>query len=181
MVKVIAIDQLQQFTAVQLLADPGAIAGPVQMDNTIVVELQWQLSSGNLAANVLHGSVAAGFTPTPAIATQVATQWVALMNSSGLTAEMAPSTAFGIVVLRDVRVVNQPFIVSTAASVNGTGTGTALPNEVAAVITLRTALTGQANRGRVYIPGFTSASIGTGDVINSATMTALSSFAAGLP
>jgi hypothetical protein len=52
-----------------------------------------------------------------------------------------------------------------------------LPNEVAAVVTFRTALTGPGNRGRMYIPGFASNAVVVGNLISAAMVTAIGNWA----
>jgi hypothetical protein len=53
---------------------------------------------------------------------------------------------------------------STGAAFAGSQIGDTLPNQVAGIITKRTALAGRANRGRVYIPGAAESANAAGGV-----------------
>jgi hypothetical protein len=59
--------------------------------------------------------------------------------------------------VRDLRTANLPEFESSPQDVPGTGTGDVLPLNVAACLTLRTALAGKSFRGRQYFSGFTEA------------------------
>src|SRR5205085_11714723 len=57
----------------------------------------------------------------------------------------------------DIRDIREPFHAMYQSANDarpGTGTGNALPEEVALVVSLRTHQTGRAHRGRVYLTGF---------------------------
>lgn len=120
--------------------------------STVQVRLFWTLN-GVSAINVLAGIVAGGFVSSQAIANTLGAAILGHFTSSGLAALMATTTSLDGVGLRDIRVANQPEFQSTAAAVPGTGGGNPLPNEVAAAITLRTALAGKSFRGRTYFSG----------------------------
>lgn len=143
------------------MTDLGRIPGQFVVPNCVEVDLLWLLSSGKAVKNVLHGSVAGGFSATAAIAQAI---YAALIASGQWTAYKpyvnAGNSLAGIA-LRDMRTFNNPLVQSTGGSTAGTGAGLALPPDVAAVITLRTALAGRANRGRVYLPGLDSTVLNT--------------------
>jgi hypothetical protein len=82
--------------------------------------------------------------------------------------------------LLDIRTPNQPVVSSTGAATPGTSASPGLPGEVAAVLTLRTALTGTANRGRVYVPNFATNALGASDTIAAATVTAIGGWVANI-
>lgn len=120
--------------------------------NTAQVRLFWTFN-GIAGVNVLAGIVAGGFVNSQAIANALGTAILGHFTSSGLAALMATTTSLLGVGVRDIRSANQPEYVSVAASVPGTGTGDPLPNELAAAVTLRTALAGRSFRGRTYFSG----------------------------
>jgi hypothetical protein len=120
---------------------------------SVQVRLHWQLN-GVDAFNVLGGAVAGGFANSQAIANALGAAILGHYTSSGLAALCATTTSLISAGVRDIRVGNQPEFVSVAAAVPGTGAGNPLPNELAAVVTLRTALAGKSYRGRVYLAGF---------------------------
>lgn len=150
----IALSQLQQLAAVNLNSDPGHISGPIVIPNAIQVQLRWTNASGRAANNVLYGQVASGFSPTPAIADAMLTALTAGAAWTTFATHLATTTALAAVILRDMRVKDQPFVSSAGTAHPGTDASIALPMEVALVVTLRTALVGIANRGRAYIPGY---------------------------
>ena len=119
----------------------------------VQVRLRWTFN-GIAGYNVLGGSVGGGFANSQAIANAIGTAVNGHFTTSGLAALCATTTSLLGVGTRDIRVANQPEFQSAAAAVPGTGAGNPLPNEVAAVVTLRTALAGRSYRGRAYFSGF---------------------------
>jgi hypothetical protein len=105
----------------------------------------------------------------------------AALGTSGawtaLAQRLSTTTAFAGVTLRSVHTDGLPVFESTAPAHAGTNAITALPAEVAAVITLRTAGTGASNRGRIYIPGFATDAVGPTNIIGPAVMTDLQAWA----
>lgn len=152
---------------------------PLVLANAVVVRLMWSYN-GVLGFNVLGGSVGGGFANSQAHANSLGTAVLGRFTSSGLKALMATTTELLGVGIRDVRTANQPEYVSVAAAVPGTGGGLPLPNELAAVVTLRTALAGKSFRGRSY---FSGAVVGESDAagkIVAAFNTALAAFVTGV-
>lgn len=178
--RVLRLDSMQQFAAINVLTDPGAIGGPVVIPNAVKIIIRWNLASGKVAHNVLGGIVAGGFTPTTAIAQSI---YSGISSGSGWSA-LAPflptTVSIAGVDLLDIRVANQPLVSSTGAAVPGTSASPAMPSEVALTVTLRTARTGPAYRGRFYLAGFATNAIAAGDVVAPALMTATGTWLAGL-
>jgi hypothetical protein len=125
---------------------------PLVMPNAVQVRLHWTYN-GVAGFNVLHGIVAGGYSNSQAHANTLGAAVLARVASSGLGALLATTTSLVAVGIRDIRTANQAEFVSVASAVLGTGSGNPLPNEVAAVVTLRTALAGRSYRGRVYFSG----------------------------
>jgi hypothetical protein len=178
MARIIALDNLQQFAAVNALStDLGAIPGPVLIPQCAQIVLSWNLPDAKTGHTVWYGRYSGAFAGTVAHANAIHTalstgaQWTALAPFLHTTAILNGVT------IRNVAVIDQPILQSTTPGAAGTAAGGPLPSEVAAVVTLRTALAGRANRGRSYIPGFASAALFAGDVIIAAAVTALQNWA----
>jgi len=129
--------------------------------------------------NIVHLSVPAGYAVTPANATLIS-QAVGNLVATFLAGHMSTSSHFIGVSMRDLRTIDQPFVESTAIDVVGTAAGDPLPGNVSAVVTLRTALAGRRNRGRLFVIPLDEGSNDAGGRIAAAAKTALDSFAAGL-
>lgn len=174
--RLIRLDSIQQFTAVELRFDGGSIGGPKVIPNAAEIVLYWALGSGKLGHNVLIGRYSGTFAGTIAQANAIlaglstGAQWTALATFLATTAGLSA------VSIRDLGQPNQPLIQSTASGAAGTSASAELPNEIAAVITLRTAFTGPQNRGRIYVPGWATNALGTGNVIAPAAVTALNNW-----
>lgn|SRR5215471_2252799 len=175
------VDASQQFLAVNVLSDPGAIGGPVVVPNCAQIVLVWNVEGGKLGHNVLYGRYAGTFAGTVAQASSILTALSSGGAWTALAAFLANTAALTAVTIRDVNTANQPILQSSVSGANGTSASAALPSEVAAVITLRTANTGRANRGRVYVPGWATNSLGAGNVIAGAAVTALGNWANTIP
>ncbi len=158
------------------MPDLGRIPGPIVIPSTAQIRIRWILGDGKLAYNVLYGRYSGAFhgsqTEANAILTALSTgaQWTAL------AAFLAPTMALNGVTIMDVNTANQPIIPSSAAGANGTAAGSELPDEVALALTLRTAFTGPQNRGRMYIPGWATQALATGNVVAAAAVTALANW-----
>jgi hypothetical protein len=167
------LDAVQQFAAVNLTLDPGYLPGPKIIPNCCMVRLNWNLTDGKVAHNVLYGS----YTGTPALTNAIAqTLFAALLVPSEwatLAAFLASTASLASVTLLDVRSIVATEFQSTGAAMPGTSVGTALPDEVAAVMTWRTAVRGRSGRGRSFCPGWASNAGGAGGVMAAAAVTAL--------
>lgn len=146
------------------MPDPGRIPGPIVIPSCVEVMLRWSLPNSKTIAQHFHGSVAGGFSATSVIAEAL---FAGLKASAAWTA-FKPFINSGVnfegVDLRDLRTAELPLVSSTGGAAAGTGAGTALPPGDALVVTLRTALAGRANRGRVYLAGFDSTALAAGGV-----------------
>lgn len=125
---------------------------PLVLANAVHVRLIWTINSV-ACSNILGGSVSGGFVNSQAHADSLAANVVAGFTSSGLKALTSSNSGLDGVGIRDLRTANQAEYTNTALGLVGTGTADALPNQLAAVVTLRTAMAGKSFRGRVYIPG----------------------------
>jgi hypothetical protein len=177
MPRVIRLDGVQQFAAIELLVDPGHIAGPVVIPNACRVRLNWNLTDGKVAHNVLY----AAWTGTPALSQTVAQAIFAAIstgaNWSALAVFLAPTTFLAGVTLQDVRTATGIEINSTGGAVAGGSASPAMPDEIAVAVTLKTANRGPSGRGRFFVPGFATNTIAAGNVIAAAAVTALTTWA----
>jgi len=170
----------QQFTAIQFLSDPGYDPSDRHIPSCVQVRWNFAVVSGVSAHVVTHARYGSGFTPTTAVANSILSALGGGLSSTGVLGFMATQTSLTGISLRDLNVENQPFVDSNGAAHPGTGTGSAQPSEVAVVLTLRTALVGQANRGRIFLPGWSTNALGANDTIAGPAVTALDNFASGL-
>lgn len=136
------------------MVSPGYIPGPLVIPGVAEVRLKWMLANGRLVTNVLHASHAGGFAPTSAMANTIMNALVASGGWTGYHPHLADTTALQGIDIRDLNTANLVAWPSTVDAAAGTGTGDPLPQEVALVVSLRTALTGRRNRGRTYLTGF---------------------------
>lgn len=150
---VVFLENVQQFAAVNLLLDPGRIAGPKVIPSCAMVRINWNLVSGKVGHNVLYAT----YNGTPALSTALADAIKAAITTgatwTALAAFMHVNASLASVTLLDVRDAVHAEINSTTAAAPGTSaTTTALPDEVAVCVTLRTASRGPSGRGRFYVP-----------------------------
>jgi hypothetical protein len=138
---------------------PGYIPGPLVIPQCLEVRLKWTLPNDRLATNVLHAFLDTGAT----IPTGLADTLFAGISTSGaftaLAVYLSDATLFTSIDVKDLRVAGGTISESTGVAVAGTDTTNALPEEVALAVTLRTAFSGRAFRGRTYLAGFGTAAI----------------------
>jgi hypothetical protein len=166
-----------QFTAINLLSDPGAIGGPKLVPSCAQITIQWNMADGKLAHNVLTGRYTGTFAGSAAQAQTILTALSTGAAATALLSHMGTTTALGSLFLRDINSANQPLIQANGTGAFGTGAGPTLPNEVAIVITAHTALAGRANRGRMYIPNWLTTTVNADNTIAAAVMTDLQAWA----
>lgn len=175
---IIDLANFQQFTAINLLVDPGHIGGPKVIPSCAEVKLVFALEDGKFGNIILTGRYAGSFNFTT---TQATALWTALSSGAAWTALagfLATSTNFGAVTLRDLNVPNAPIIPSGGTgNAPGTSASPALPNEVAIVVTKRTSRTGPGYRGRLYVPGFATNALGAGNIVAAGAVTAVQNWA----
>jgi hypothetical protein len=181
MPRLVNLANFQQFTSINVLSDPGVIGGPVVIPNCIQITLVWANDAGKQARNVIYGQAAGGFLLTPAVAQAILSGLSSGASWTAMAAFMSTTSSLFRVDLRDVRVANSPLVSSTAVATPGTSASPALPAEVAAVITLRTAKAGTGNRGRIFVPGWATNALGTGNIIAAGAVTALGNWANTIP
>ena len=162
------------------MPDNGRIPGPVVIANTIQVRLIWSLPNGKTVYNVLHGSVAGGFSATTAVADAIFTALKANAGWTAWRARLSTGVSLTGIDLRDLRTANMPIVQSTTAAAAGTGATGALPPGDALVVTLRTALVGRGSRGRVYLPGLDFSALAAGGVAAAGTVTDSQGFITGV-
>ena len=125
---------------------------------------------------MLHARYIGGFPGTVAMADAIRTAVSNALVSTAVETYMDSVSDFRRVDLRDLNTINQPVIESAEVPLPGTALGAGMPGEVAAVLTEHTGLTGQANRGRIYIPNWAVTAATSGDLINATLATALNNF-----
>jgi len=168
----IRLDQLQQFAAVNVSRDPGAIGGPVVVPSCAQIVWSGGLESGHLWHIVTYGRYSGTFAGSVAQANSILVGLATSGTFTTLAGFLGANTNFGIVTIRDVNTANAALISSTSAGGVGTSASPSLPNEVSLVATLRTALAGRQNRGRIFFPGWATNALGAGNVVAAAAVTA---------
>lgn len=133
------------------------MATALVIPNSAMLKINWQGPSRNYQ-NVFG----LRWTSNPVIITQTMTDnaFGALKANSSTVALMAllgTNISLLNVTLKDLNTANQPEFVANGAALPGTGVGDTLPLSMAAVVTIRTALSGKSFRGRAYISGWTEA------------------------
>lgn len=158
------------------MPDGGHIPGQVVIPNCIQVRLIWALPNTKTVYNVLHATVAGGFSATGTVAENIFTALKAAAGWTSWRANLNTGVSFSGVDLRDMRSPNNALAASNTAASPGTGAGTALPPGDALVVTLRTAQAGRGFRGRVYLPGLDSSAMAAGGVAAAGTVTNAAAF-----
>lgn len=171
------LENFEQFAAINVLSDPGSIGGPKVVPQCAEISLLFTLESGKTGHIVLNGRYAGAYAGTVAQAGQIHTALSTGAQWTALAAFLATSTSFIGVTLRNIAAADQPILASITAPAAGSSASAALPSEMAAAITKRTAWTGPSGRGRAYVPGFATNALGGGNVIAAACVTALQNWA----
>lgn len=127
-------------------------AGPIVIPNCVEVRLMWEVAGQNFS-NVLHCQNPSGAAASDANAQAAFSGISTAFTSSGWGTFVHPSCTLFKVGLRSLHTANQVEHLSTGAAVPGSAAGAGAPLNCALVVTLRTNLTGPANRGRVYLGG----------------------------
>ena len=152
--------------------DAGRIPGPANCTGVMEIRMFFGLPNGKTISGTLHGFNATLPTPSVALAN---TLFGALSSAwqSNLATYMHPQTSFQSVVIRDMTSFTNPTYQSTSAAVVGTGTGAAMPESNAIVLTENLNIRGRGAKGRVYLSGWVqSADVTTGG-ISSTVQTAI--------
>lgn len=132
---------------------------PVVVTDAVQVRLLFAVT-GQAAIQVLHaittGPVTVNQTLANTIGASIKNSW-----ATGLAAQMASSTIFARVGLRDLRNPNLPEFLDTNPIQDGDETVTdALPAHLACCITLRTSKAGRSFQGRTYLSGWAESTNG---------------------
>ena len=120
MVRIVRLDTVQQFAAINVTSDPGYDRGNRVIDQCAEIRLVWLQENGVVAHNVLHGRYTGTFAGTQAQCNSIllglgsGSQWTTMATF------MAPATALAFVQIRDLGVANAPYISSNGAAHEGT-------------------------------------------------------------
>lgn len=110
--------------------------------------------------------------PTPALMTELGAFLVTWFNTV-LKPTMPTTISLVNIKLTDLTTETAPVVnYGTGLPIAGTGASPALPNNVAFVITKRTAQRGRSFRGRIYHPGLMEGSV-TGNTVSGSAATAI--------
>lgn len=175
--RVVNLANFEQFSAINFLSDPGSIGGPKLVPSCAQIGIVWALPGGKFGHNVLTGRYTGAFAGSVAQANSMLTALVTGVPAGAFLSHISSSAVLGGLTIRDIAVPNGALIQSTTNGAAGTGAGVALPNEVAVVVTEHTAAAGRANRGRMYIPGWTVAAVNADNTVLAAAITDLQAWA----
>lgn len=128
------------------------VAGPVVIPNVVEVRLGWECA-GQQFSNIFHGQSPTGTAATDANAQALFSSISAGFSSSGWSGFVHPTVSLVRVGIKSLHVANQVEHFSTGAAVPGAAAGAGAPLNAALVVTLRTAQSGRAFRGRSYLGG----------------------------
>lgn len=173
----VRLENFDQFAAINVLSDPGQVGGPKIVPQCAEVSLLFTLESGKTAHVVLNGRYAGAFAGTVAQAGGIHTALSTGAQWTALAAFLATSTSFVGVTLRNIASAENPIIASITTPAAGSSASAALPSEMAVCITKKTAWTGPAGRGRAFLAGFATNSLGGGNVVAAAAKTAIQNWA----
>lgn len=134
------------------------MAGFIASPNTIRVLIHWNIH-GRPQLNVLHAEYLLAGPLSPTIAQNIWNTVSASLSSTTYNSLLATSTQLAAIGVLDLRSPSLPEIKSTGTAVPGTGAGNPVPDASSAVLTLRTALTGRAHRGRIYTLGWIATTV----------------------
>lgn len=171
--RIVNLANFNQFTAINLLSDGGAIGGPVIIPSCAQIVIRFGLESGKTGHCVLYGRYSGTFAGSVTQANAILAALTTGSTWTAMAAFMATSTSVAGVDIRDVNTPNNAIVSSNAASVPGTSASPALPNESAIALTFGTGFAGPQFRGRMYVPGFATNGLGAGNVIAAALVTAM--------
>jgi hypothetical protein len=138
------------------------------------------MADGKTGHNVLYGRTATVPAPTIAHAQAI---FAALTTGAAWTAfagHLSTSTLLASVTIKSVHVQDQAMVQSTGSAVPGTHASVSTPNETALVVSLRTALSGKSNRGRMYIPGYSVGVVNAANQALATTVTDTTTWASGI-
>ncbi len=137
-------------------SSPGYIRGPLIIPGVVAVTLKWALPNGKLASNVLHGNNFFGTAVNLAMANSIHANIALDARWTAYALTLADTVALQNVHVRDLNVGLAPEFVSDETALPGTNGSDVLPEGVALVCTLKSAVAGRSGRGRVYLTGFGS-------------------------
>jgi hypothetical protein len=134
--------------------------------------LIWTLPNGKRAYNILHASYGTKPLFSTAWINTLDTAFKSALTTTGLLNNLDSATKYENTGVRDMAETNpgsgvgwSEWTSSNAAATGAAVAGQALPPGAAFVVTLRSGFSRQANRGRVYLPGFNTNALTTGGTI----------------
>jgi hypothetical protein len=120
--------------------------------------MHWS-ESGHLFSNVLHGAHSSGGPIDPAVPETIFAAIKAATSTTTWLTHLSPTVNFTGVSLKNLSVANEPEVPSVGGAALGTGVGQPLGINSALVVTLKTARSGPAFRGRTYLGGLVASTL----------------------
>lgn len=175
---IVDLSAYPQFTAINLLVDPGHTPGPVVVPSCAQITLNWVTDSGKGGHNVLYGRYSGTYAGTQAQANAITAALASGTAWTNIALYLPTTSGLTTVSLRDVNTANNPIVTASSGGALGTSASPSMPNEVSIVGTLRTAKVGPQNRGRMYVPGWATNALAAGNIIAPTLVTNLNAWLA---
>lgn len=144
----------------RIQTDLGKLPGPIFIDNVVAVRLIWKLANNKQASNILHYSFSGTLALSQSSVDSTFPNILTALSGSGMRPFMTSKASLTAMGMRDLsHIPDSPFghgewISSIPGLAGSDTTGDPLPAGTAFVVSLQTGKAGQANRGRVYLPGW---------------------------
>jgi len=155
--------------------DGGRIPGSAEITNCVEVKMIFTLANGKQASVRTYGTHEGTFVASTAIANQlftpIANAWVTRLNPY-----LNPTVTFTALSVRDMTSSTNAEYRSTLPAVPSTGTGDAMPQDVALVLTAEGLERGRGAKGRLYMPGWSESANAGGGIASAAVVSALTNF-----
>jgi hypothetical protein len=155
--------------------DGGRIPGSAEITNCIEIRMIFTLANGKQASVRTHGISEGTFVSSSAMANQLFTaisgHWV-----QRLAPHLNPTIVFTALGVRDMSLKTNPEFLSSLPAVPSTGTGDAMPQDVALVLTAEGLERGRGAKGRLYMPGWSENANAGGGIASASCVSALTAF-----
>src|SRR5262252_778824 len=159
--------------------DGGRIAGPAEIPNGVQLKMFFQLMNGKTAHTSCFGQHQGTFVSSAAMANQlfdaIKGHW-----SNRFSNYIGTGVTFQALSVRDMTLSTNPEFRSTTAPITGGAAGNQLPQDVAIVLTAQCVERGRGSKGRLYLPGWSAATLGSNGQMAAAVQTAVTAFGSDL-
>lgn len=135
-------------------SSPGYHRGPLVIPGCVEVVLRWAMANSRFATNVLHAENSFSVGVNEGLCNAIFDFIAADARWTAYALCLNSGTGLQQVKIRNLDVALAPQFESTSTQIIGTGTAGTVPESVALVVTLKSAVAGRTGRGRTYLTGF---------------------------